>query len=120
MVMTLGLRRTAAVVILVLMSAGAVGCATRINSVLADPSKYRNREVKVSGTVLDSYAIAGRGAYQLEDGTGRLWVITDRGVPRKGARVTARGVIREAFNLGALGDRLRLPGGGLAMFETDR
>jgi hypothetical protein len=42
-------------------------------------------------------------------------------VPRKGARVTVKGTIREGFNLGTLGDRISLPaaiGSGLVMMES--
>jgi hypothetical protein len=70
---------------------------------------------------LDSYSVAERGVYRLEDRSGQLWIVSDRGVPRTGARVTVRGTIREAFNLGTLGSRLRLPpgiGGGLVLVES--
>ena len=98
------------------------GCAAKsINHILADPSRYGNREVRVSGAVVDSYSIANRGAYRIDDGTGELWVVSDKGVPRKGARVTVKGTIRDGFNVGSLGDRLPLPEGlasGLVMMES--
>lgn len=97
-------------------------CAAKtINHVLADPDRYRNREVRLSGSVVDSYSLANRGAYRIEDETGQLWVVSDRGTPRKGARVTVKGTIREGFNLGSLGDRINLPAGvasGLVMMES--
>ena len=40
---------------LVAALAGSAACATSINKVLADPSRYRDREVTVSGTVGDSF-----------------------------------------------------------------
>ena len=61
--------------LLVLMTALGLASACggkTINHVLADPSRYRNEEVTLSGKVIDSYSIAGRGAYHLEDGSGRL------------------------------------------------
>ena len=48
-------------------------------------------------------------------------MVSDRGVPRKGAQVTVKGTIREGFNLGTLGDRINLPAGigsGLVMMES--
>ena len=111
-------------IVVAAVSLGA--CATSINKVLADPSRYRDREVKVSGTVLDSYSIASRGAYRIADRGAELWVVSDRGVPRKGARVTVTGTIREGFNLGIagdkLGDRVKLPAGvsaGLVLLERE-
>jgi hypothetical protein len=91
-------------------------CASKtINQVLADPSRYRNRQVRLSGSVVDSFSLANRGAYRIDDDTGQLWVVSDRGTPRKGARVTVNGTIREGFNLGSLGDRINLPGVGVGL-----
>ncbi|MEO7192594.1 MAG: hypothetical protein ABI051_16200 [Vicinamibacterales bacterium] len=96
------------------------GCATKsINAVLADPGRYRNREVKLAGSVVDSYSLASRGVYRIEDRDGhQLWVVSDHGVPRTGAHVTVKGTVREGFNLGNLGDRLpRGVGTGLVLME---
>ena len=97
-------------------------CASRtVNQIIADPSRYRNREVRVSGAVVDSYSLADRGAYRIDDGTGQLWVVSDRGVPRRSARVTVKGTVREGFNLGSLGDRINFPpgvGAGLVLMES--
>jgi hypothetical protein len=113
------LARSAALVALFAALAGSAACATSINNVLADPSRYRDREVKISGRVADSYSVADRGFYRLEDRSGQLWVVSDRGVPRTGARVSVKGTIRDAFNLGVVGRRLP-PGiaSGLLMIET--
>ena len=90
----------------------AAACAGKsINHVLSDPYRYRDREVHISGNVVDSYSVANRGVYLIEDRTGQLWVASDRGVPRKGARVKVTGTVREGYNLGALASRLRLPAG---------
>lgn len=98
------------------MMSVACGAAT-INKVLADPQRYRDREVKLSGSVVDSYSLVGRGAYQLDDTTGRLWIVSDKGVPRRGAKVNVKGTVREGFNVGAFGDKLKLPN-GLVMIEN--
>ena len=113
--------RSIGLAMLVLTAVMSVACgASTINKVLADPQRYRNREVKLTGSVVDSFSLVGRGAYQLDDTTGRLWIVSDRGVPRRGARVNVKGTVREGFNLGSLGDRLKLPNGvnGLVMIEN--
>jgi hypothetical protein len=96
-------------------------CATRtINHVLADPGRYRNKTVKLQGSVVDSYSLLNNGAYRIDDTTGQLWVVSNAGVPRRGARVTVKGRVQEGFNLGSLGDRLRLPqaiGQGVVLME---
>lgn len=110
---------------LVVVMAGALlsgACAARsINQVLADPGRYRDKEVKLSGAVVDSYSFVGNGAYQIEDKTGKLWVVSNRGVPRKGAKVSVKGTVREGFSLGSVGDKLKLPpavSAGVVLMET--
>jgi hypothetical protein len=73
---------------------------TTISKINADPARYRNKEVAIVGTVRDSYGVLGNGAYEIDDGTGRLWVVTRRGVPSRGARVGAKGKIYTGFNFG--------------------
>lgn len=73
---------------------------TTISKINADPARYRNKEVAIVGTVRDSYGVLGNGAYEIDDGTGRLWVVTRRGVPSRGARVGAKGRVHTGFNFG--------------------
>jgi len=113
--------RFVGVAILAGSALASAACASMtINQVLADPSRYRNREVQLSGAVVDSYSLAERGAYRIDDDTGQLWVVSDRGTPRKGALITVKGTIREGFNLGSLGDQINLPGvgAGLVLMES--
>lgn len=93
-------------VVVVFALVAATACATRVSRVLDDPSKYRNREVTVSGTVIDSFSILNRGVYRIEDKSASLWVYSDQGVPRTGARASVTGTIREGFNVGNLASRL--------------
>jgi hypothetical protein len=114
--------RSFGLALLVVASVVSTACGARtINHVLADPARYRDREVKLSGSVTDSYSFVGQGAYQLDDTTGKLWIVSNRGVPRRGARVTVKGTVREGFNLGSLGDRIKVPGaigGGVVLIES--
>lgn len=71
-----------------------------ISKINADPGRYRNKEVGVAGTVTDSYGVLGSGAYELDDGTGKLWVVTKRGVPSRGSRVGAKGRVYTGFSFG--------------------
>jgi hypothetical protein len=114
--------RSGALMALVLGVLASAACGARsVNQILADPARYRDREVRVAGSVAESYSFASRGAYRIDDESGQLWVVSDRGVPRKGARVTVKGMIREGFNLGSFGDRINLPAGlgsGVVMIES--
>jgi len=114
--------RRVALLLLVIGAVSSAACASRtINQVLADPGRYRDREVKLSGSVVDSYSLVGNGAYQIDDSTGKLWIVSNGGVPRKGARVSVTGRVREGFSLGSIGDRMKLPpavSAGIILMES--
>jgi hypothetical protein len=97
-----------------------VGCReTTINKLLAEPNRYQGEEVGLKGQVVKSASILGTGAYQLNDGTGTIWVVSKRGVPREGARVAVKGEVRDVVDLGSI---LTLPkevGSGLVLMESD-
>ena len=70
----------------------------RISQINADPGRYMNKEVAVVGQVTQSIGAFGKGIYQVDDGTGTLWVISEtRGVPSTGARVGVKGHIIPTF-----------------------
>ncbi len=74
------------------------GCGqkVKISDLAADPARYRNKDVSISGKVTESYGVLGTGAYQLDDGTGKLWVMSERsGVPGRGAQVEVTGRLIE-------------------------
>ena len=103
------------------LATGACASTKTINELLADPGRYRNRTVQVAGEVVDSFSVANRGAYRIDDGTGELWIVSEVGVPRRTARVSVKGRVREGFNFGSLSDALKLPPGiaaGLVLLES--
>ena len=84
-----------------------LGCdtnRTKISSILNKPDSYINREVVVAGDVCNSYEvnllIAEVGAYQVDDGTGKIWVITKNGVPAQGSKIGLNGTVSSGFKLG--------------------
>ena len=92
-----------------------MGCPsqTTINRVNGDPTRYRNKEILIVGTVTNSFGALGQGAYELDDETGKIWVVTRRGVPSTGARVGAVGRYIQGVNWGGRNF-------GSALEETDR
>ena len=71
-----------------------------IAELLRDPGRYDNREVSITGWVVDSYGVLGNGAYQVDDGTGRMWVIAaGRGVPSRDARVEVTGSLHDTATI---------------------
>jgi hypothetical protein len=71
-------------------------CGTvKISRINADPSRYQNRDVNVEGSVTNSAGALGFGGYQIDDGTGKIYVIsTGSGVPSKGSRVKVNGTVQ--------------------------
>jgi hypothetical protein len=121
MMTTTTARRLAAGLVVAMALAAAACGAKRINDVLADPAKYRNRSVTVRGTVDQSASVMGRGAYRITDGDQGLWVVTTSGAPRKGARVEVTGRIQDGYDLSAFGNVIKLPGSlqsGLVLIES--
>jgi hypothetical protein len=91
------------------------GCGpTRIGRILAEPARYQNRNVTVEGRVTTAYGanIPGLnipGVYQVDDGSGRILVLSTRGVPGKDARVKVKGTVTPGLNIGgrSLGTAIR-------------
>ena len=79
----------------VLSACGSIKIA-RIN---ADPSRYANRSVTVTGRVVNSVGIAGTGGYQIEDNTGRIYVLSRSGVPSRGSVVKVTGTVAPAVQV---------------------
>ena len=96
-----------------LLLAGCPREAT-IGEILDDPGRFDNKDVAIRGTVTNSFGVLGHGAYELEDGTGKMWVVVEKGngVPSKGARVRSAGRIVHGFTFSGrnLGTALREKG----------
>ena len=70
------------------------GCATmRIAQIKSDPSRYQSKTVRVDGRVTNSFGVLSSGFYEVEDDTGKIYVISNRGVPSQGSRVTVEGTV---------------------------
>lgn len=78
--------------ILALLILAATGCGTvKINQLVSNPSRYQNRTVRVNGDVTRSTGAVVAGVYQIDDGTGKINVLSNRPVPPKGAKVRVTG-----------------------------
>lgn len=72
--------------------------STAIKDLLANPRDYENKEVTISGEVTYSFNL-GVKFYIVDDGTGRIYVITDRGVPDEGEIVKVKGRFNQRFKV---------------------
>jgi hypothetical protein len=100
----------------------ATACPTRtsIGDIEADPARFYDKDVAVAGTVRDSYGVSipliknGQGGiYKVDDGTGSIWVMTQKSVPSKGARLGIKGKIQNGVNYNGKNY-------GLVLVEDDR
>ena len=66
---------------------------TTISRIKADPSRFQNKTVAVRGTVLNSVGVLSTGGYEIEDDTGRIFVISNHGIPSRGTRVVVEGTV---------------------------
>lgn len=95
--------RISAAVLLIAATLFLAGCPQRtsIESINRDPGRYAGKEVAIAGRVTTSFGAMGTGVFQVEDGTGRMWVFSERyGVPGRGARLAVVGRIEQGFSFG--------------------
>jgi hypothetical protein len=92
--------------LLTLMLAAALllaGCPPRssIAQITRDPGRYAGKHATIAGKVVDSYGALGRGMFQVNDGTGTLWVYSNGfGVPNNGLKVIVTGRVQQGFSFG--------------------
>jgi len=118
----MSLRKAKLLLAMVLASAMLVlvGCESKtINQILAEPQRYAHRDVGITGNVVRSFSVLGAGAYQVDDGTGKIWVVAKNNVPREGARVGVKGKIQDGFNLGGLVKLPEVVRSGMVMIESE-
>jgi len=91
------------------------GCATKISDIKANPAQYEGKEITVSGTVSEVFwlGILSTGAYQIDDGSGTIWVVTKVSPPEKDTKASAKGTVSSGFKMG---DRIL----GVVINETGR
>ena len=90
-------------VLIAVASLFLVACPTRtsIDRINRDPGRYTGKDVAIAGHVTTSFGALGSGVYEVDDGTGRMWVFSQRyGVPSNGARVAVTGRIEQGFSFG--------------------
>jgi hypothetical protein len=92
-----------AAVSVILMTVLLAACPPRVSiaDLNRDPGRYANREVSIGGRVTNSFGALGSGVYEVDDGTGRIWVYSQTfGVPGNGAKVGVTGQVTQGFSFG--------------------
>jgi len=99
--MTFFVRRVRASLVLGVVLVGLNACSRTIHikDLLDRPQEYDGKTVEVEGTVTQSAGVLGTGAFEIDDGTGRIFVIArGQGVPRQGAKTKAQGRFESVFS----------------------
>jgi hypothetical protein len=79
------------------------GCptSTTIADINKDPARFAGKEVTIKGTTSNSFGALGKGVYEVDDGTGTMWVFSQNfGVPSGGAKVAVTGTVEQGFSFG--------------------
>ncbi|HEX4606543.1 MAG TPA: hypothetical protein VH724_21265, partial [Candidatus Angelobacter sp.] len=79
-----------------------VGCPTHANiaDITKDPGRYAGKDVSIHGSVSESFGALGNGVFQIDDGTGRMWVYSQNfGIPGNGNNVKVVGRVEQGFAL---------------------
>ena len=95
--------KTIAAFVVIMMTVLLAGCPPRVSirDINRDPGRYANRDVSVGGRVVNSFGALGTGVYEIDDGSGTIWVYSQSyGVPANGAKVGVTGRISQGFSFG--------------------
>jgi hypothetical protein len=115
-------KKTIVFLVGLILSVGLLTAASSRKSIAdleRNPSKYQNKTVKIQGVVRDADGVnipilgVRGGCYKLDDGTGSIWICSDRGVPTKGAELKVKGVLQNAAIINGKNY-------GLVIMEKDR
>jgi hypothetical protein len=76
------------------------GCPTHasIADINKDPGRYTDKDVSIHGTVSEAFGALGNGVFQIDDGTGRMWVYSQNfGIPGNGNEISVTGRVQQGF-----------------------
>src|ERR1700761_5211917 len=74
------------------------GCPTsaHIADINQAPGRFADKDVSIHGTVSEAFSALGNGVYQVDDGTGKIWVFSQNyGIPGNGVRVAVTGRVEQ-------------------------
>ena len=89
-------------VLLIIFVFALSGCfSVSISDIKDKPQKYSGKQVLIRGEVTETLSIpfVQEGIYQINDGTGKIWVISQAHVPSRGEDVTVKGEVKTGFTV---------------------
>jgi hypothetical protein len=86
-----------------LLAMTILGCPSRtsIGHITKNPGNFAGREITIAGRVKRSVGAIGNGIFQIDDGSGRIWVYSQGlGVPSSGSKAAITGYIQQGISFG--------------------
>ena len=81
----------------------ASGCAFRvqISKIRHRPEKYQDKQVSIKGKVVETLGIpfVQKGVYQIDDGTGKIWVVSQERRTSRGEEIAVKGKVKTGFSI---------------------
>ncbi len=82
-----------------------VSCAgvsrVKIQEIVNEPSKWNEQEVRIKGTVVQTFAVPflGQSLVRVDDGTGTIWVKPRSKVYFKGDKIEVKGTVKVGLTI---------------------
>ncbi|MDQ7051468.1 MAG: hypothetical protein Q9P14_00665 [candidate division KSB1 bacterium] len=88
--------------LLLFVMACAGASRVKIQDIVSNPSKWNEQEVRIKGTVVQTYSvpILGQSLVRVDDGSGRIWVKPRNRVYFKGDKIDVSGTVKVAASFG--------------------
>jgi len=78
-------------------------CATYVHlaEIKDRPKEFDEKTVVVRGRVVETISIpfVNKGMYQLDDGTDKIWVLSNQRIPFRGDKVIVEGKVKTGFTI---------------------
>lgn len=93
-------KKSFSVVIFLTIYITLISCNTWFNSyqnpltISEIASKKDGKRVYIAGAVIRTVPLLKNGAYQLQDSTGKIWILTQEKLPLKGDKIAIKGIVR--------------------------
>ena len=84
--------------IFALVSCGIV--ATKIGDIVGHPRDYVDKEVTISGEVVETFSLFIVKYFIVRDNSGEISVVTEKPLPVKGEKIKVKGIVKETFSFG--------------------
>jgi hypothetical protein len=95
-------KKMGAAALFIFIAGCAAGSRVKISDLTANPQKFNEKIVTVSGKVTQTFSIPllSFGVAEIDDGTGDIWVKPNNRTFFEGQKVTVKGTLKIGFALG--------------------